>query len=447
MSRCWWWTKSPTPSDTCNCNIQGVCGTKVSMLDSSTFQISSDLATEIVAWDNITVTEEKQECDDWETWAVKRVYTLDVECCDKKVAGCINDEQPWSLDQKLTVVSPLTKTVKDCPSNGVVELWFDPSGLEFPDEKVKVNESCDAGYLQDMFTTKTCPREWAEPLLKVWLSDEEACKISIDLNLPESCDDICGNPRTKPRISVYLQDSITIEQDVNTENFYYISQADIPEFWAVVRAPWIFATDFEYWMVQDPETGLPKTCRTGYRDINMFWSQEQNKAVHWTRVGLMVLAPNGDRKIIIQNRYSGTDAFLYEPQPDTPSETFSTFWDNKRTTVFGGQSLPWTDPADPARWWWTFSMGRVMERFPVNGSVRWKLPAWTLIIPVVAISSFQTWDVDAQNVDAQVSIVWEAWSNLSRADWFRIQLKWDGDIYSCCDGACEEESCDCETGL
>lgn len=140
--------------DSCNCT----CNTKRTCSCPSitgSWQIDIDTSTEgvldIFAPENSTVTSDDNSVVIEETLNSEGSinYDLSVTCCDKKVWACSADPLPSTLDNKLFVDSPLTKTVSNCSTNGKITIWIDTNLLK--DEKVKVTgSSCSSWYLDDI---------------------------------------------------------------------------------------------------------------------------------------------------------------------------------------------------------------------------------------------------------------------------------------------------------
>ncbi len=111
------------------------------------YVVSATCPPRVVPWEGVTV----DIYDSPEEW-----YSVDYEvnAIDNKVGACEADWHPGSLEEKLRVVDgwPITRRVVWCweSSNWYMELGFDSSKLNFPDEKVAVTQWCEGGYLNDV---------------------------------------------------------------------------------------------------------------------------------------------------------------------------------------------------------------------------------------------------------------------------------------------------------
>lgn len=75
-------------------------------------------------------------------------YDLSITCCDRKVWACANDPVPSTLDDKLFVTAPLTRTISNCNTDGRMTIWIDVG--QIADEKVRVDGWCpDSVFLVD----------------------------------------------------------------------------------------------------------------------------------------------------------------------------------------------------------------------------------------------------------------------------------------------------------
>ena len=107
------------------------------------YVVSATCPPKVVEWEWIRV-EEKPSTEEW--YSIE--YTVHAK--DNKVWVCTDDDNPWTLDTKVRVESPLTRKVEGCgSSNGYLLIGLDTSKLKTPDEKVAVEQWCDAKYLRD----------------------------------------------------------------------------------------------------------------------------------------------------------------------------------------------------------------------------------------------------------------------------------------------------------
>lgn len=134
----------------CTCNTNRTCSCPSI---TGSWQVDIDTSTEgvvdIFAPENNTVSSDDGSVNITETTNSEGSvnYDLSVECCDKYVWACANDPLPSTLDNKLFVSSPLTKTVSNCNTDGKVTIWINTSLLA--DEKVKAQAWCTSWYLVD----------------------------------------------------------------------------------------------------------------------------------------------------------------------------------------------------------------------------------------------------------------------------------------------------------
>lgn len=162
----------PNWIDACSCDCYEPRGCECPDIIGSgqvTIDTSTEGVLEVNAPENPTVTSDDGSIDITETtnspWSIN--YDLSVNASDSKVWGCDTDQNPSTLNNKLFVDSPLTKTVEDCMTDGKVVLWLDTSLLQ--DEKVKVASWCTAWYLEDLIEW-----EWGVRVYRDW------CTLKID---------------------------------------------------------------------------------------------------------------------------------------------------------------------------------------------------------------------------------------------------------------------------
>ncbi len=282
---------------------------------------------------------------------------------DRKVWACSWDNNPWFLfNQKLRVITtgPLTYNLRQCPWDAYVEIGFDETKLVYPDTL-----SCD------------CP-EWG------W----------------GDCTVTCSNCNIQPKAMTELTNSVTIIQAWWLERNYYVSNIVISEletmWWTRVSSAW--TNIWTYWGMTN-NGWVITVCRDWVYEFILEGSQEQNKAVHASRVWLVLITPSGSVKTLTQSRYSGTDSYFWSgSQPTSPDALYANYGDNRHTTVYGWTSTPSG---------WTFSMGTIFERLPVHWA-RWRpgIEAWSKVVMFVKLSTFVTWDNSSTNVSWQFSLIW-----------------------------------------
>lgn len=103
------------------------------------------------------------------------IYDLSFACCDRLVAAWPNDDNPWVLYDKISVDSPLVKSLSGWWSQ--VEIALDIATLQtiLWDELVKVNVNGNANYLQNLLNSWT----WVD----IDIINDNNMTWSIDQNL------------------------------------------------------------------------------------------------------------------------------------------------------------------------------------------------------------------------------------------------------------------------
>ena len=116
------------------------------------YVVSATCPPRVVAWEWVEV----ESYDSPKEW-----FSIDYEvsAIDKKVGVCEADWNPSTLDEKLRVETwwPITRKVVWCgeSSNGYMELGFDQSKLNIPDEKVAVKAWCEWDYLENVLKVES----------------------------------------------------------------------------------------------------------------------------------------------------------------------------------------------------------------------------------------------------------------------------------------------------
>lgn len=285
---------------------------------------------------------------------------------DRKVWACYGDTTPWYLfNDKLRVVTtwPLTYNLYNCPWNSYVEIGFDATQLDLP-----TAATCD------------CPE---------WVLD---CTVE------------CSNCNIQPKAMVRLANNTTVLQNTWLERNYYLSNVAIAEldalWWYRQWATWDSIRTYG-WMTHS--NWVITICREWIYEFSFEGSQEQNKWIHASRVGLLLITPAWSVLTLTQSRYSGTDAFFWSAsQPVSPDPSYANYGDNQHTTAYA-----WASSPDG----WTFSMGTVFERLPLHWS-RWRpsIEAGSRIVAFTKVSTYITWD-NSSDVQWQLSLIWA--SNIS----------------------------------
>lgn len=129
------------------CELKVLAGDCVDVEEENwAYVVSATCPPRVVAWEWIEV-DKYLSPQDWYS------YDYEVSAIDNKVWVCEADWNPWPLDEKLRVVSwgPITRRIVWCgeSSNWYMELWFDTSKLNTPDEKVAVTQWCSPMYLNE----------------------------------------------------------------------------------------------------------------------------------------------------------------------------------------------------------------------------------------------------------------------------------------------------------
>jgi len=182
---CWCCDNNQIDPHTCWCNIVGVANTTV-VTDNNNITVSSPFY-QILSPDNSI------EVHASNMGANTIVYEISSTCQeDKYVIACASDNSPWTIWDKVRVDTswPLTRDLHNCPWNAYYEIWFDPSQLNTPDEKVKWKASCNEVYGKDLFTAWN----WLQ-IVDTW------CHGSIRLT---------NSPFIRPHAQALLETDVTI---------------------------------------------------------------------------------------------------------------------------------------------------------------------------------------------------------------------------------------------
>lgn len=405
-----------------NCDCPNIVGTDcllVDKTDPASIVLSVQWPTQVVSTDGtvgITTTTDSENCG-------AKVYDLNVACDDKKVGACSSDSSPGYLyNDKLRVDTswPLTYTLANCPGNAYVQVWFDESKLQQivqQDKRVAVNGWCAPRFLDDAVIV------WP------WLKKEVVwCRLRVGINCGDKTD--ATNPWSNPSLQTYLAASVTTFQATNTQATYYFSGTPVSQlaglWWSQVSGNW--RLDFKNWAIS--HSAWITTINKWWRySISFDGHQEINKGVHGTRVGIIVIFPNNNLRII-QTRYSGLSAPFYSGQTANPAQPSMGHYGNNLSTTVAWWSWP------------TFSMGRIFARLPVGKHRRMALPSGTLIVPFYRISTVLSWDNDAANTSGQLSIIGEAEGSSGGADGFTYGVDY---IDNVCDALSwtDADACSC----
>lgn len=239
----------------CTCNTNRTCSCPSI---TGSWQVDIDTSTEgvvdIFAPENNTVSSDDGSVNITETTNSEGSvnYDLSVECCDKYVWACANDPLPSTLDNKLFVSSPLTKTVSNCNTDGRVTIWINTALLA--DEKVKAQANCPAWYLVDTIDAwewirtyisgcklviETEPTNFVKPMAKLSLSADAEVVRTHDL-----VDDT--------EHSWYFVLPLSVEYDNNGNSIAnWISFITITKLWISTKAiqinkDWFYRVSFKY---------------------------------------------------------------------------------------------------------------------------------------------------------------------------------------------------------
>lgn len=405
-----------------NCSCPNIIGWDCVVVDKTSpdaIVIDVQWPTQIISSDEslaITQSIDPHNCD-----AV--VYDLSVDTEDVRVGACSQDTNPGFLyNDKLRVDTsgPLTYTLVNCPGDAYVKIGFNESKLQqivAQDKRVAVNEACAPRYLDDAVIV------WP------WLTKEVVgCKLKVSLDCGDSED--CNNAWSNPSMQTYLSATVNAIQATNTQAAYYFSWTGVSElnalWWTHLSGNW--RLDFKSGCVEH-SSWVTTITKGGRYSVSFDGHQEQNKGVHGSRVGLVVIYPNGNLRLI-QSRYSWLSSPFYASQTATPAEPGQGHYGNNITTT----SLWWTGP--------TFSMGRVLARLPVGKHRRFAFPSGTKIVPFIRLSTVLSGDTDASNAAWQLSIIWEAEGSVGGADGFTY---WVDYIDNVCDSLSwtDADACAC----
>ncbi len=255
-------------------------------------------------------------------------YDLSVKCQDKKVWVQSCDTNPWYLNDKIFVESPLVKDV-DCDK---ITLSLDTNALwiDIPDEKVKVDATCSSKYLSDSISV------WK------WLKvSVENCKVKIDID----CDsDDCTNCWKKPAMKVRLVATEYILQP-NSQEKYYILASTQNWMWTTWFLNSEYLPEVEYWCI----------------DYNEWWIEFKkpwiyavwfggNQEVSWW--------VNGSRVWLVKYD-SITSTWLFI------AESRYSWWSDWTTRPVPAHSSNNTDVTANGAMWLNFGLWKYLERLPV----------------------------------------------------------------------------------
>lgn len=399
--------------DNCSCpNLVAWDCITLDKTDPAQIVISTECNPEIVSTDETVGIEVTLDEDD-----EHKIYDLSVSCDDKKVWACAQDTTPWYLyNDKLLVDTsgPLTYTLIWCPWDAKVQIGFDENQLNITDldQKVAVQEWCASWYLADRVIVGTG--------LTV---NVVGCKLKLDINCTE---DECTNPWKWAIVQTYLVNTINQSQATGSETAYYFSEGTVSELAALwwTHVTWSRREDMAVWCITH-SGGVTTIDRGGRYSISFDGHQEQSHHIHWTRIGLAIVFPNGTVRLV-QSRYSGVQG---------TATTSIASWDAQYT-------IP-NNINTTANWGWgnTFSLWRWIERVPVGKHRRLALPSGTKIVPFYRISTVMSGDTNASGTWTY-SVLGENESFVGGADGFTYGVDW---IDRYCDARewSDSDACSC----
>lgn len=358
---------------------------------------------------------------------------------------CTNSSY-YNLDQikDLLGIFPICDTIYDCVRDILVEwqcisirasdTWVSRSLTIWVDVECILSQIQTDDILWSI-AEATCDYEYDIGVVWKQLNFEE-----VDC---ESCDDTCTpkvlekcwntyqwNCKDKERgelyspwIGMYLTQAVDVYQPTTEETKYYLAGAEIPE----MEANWferIPSNRNDRWrrnyIMQ--ENGIVEICVPGDYDLIMLGATEVNKGIHAYRMWLAVIMWTWEVPLSAnETRYSAMSDPPYPHQ--TPWVWNINNWsygDNFQTTQIG-----W--PNNTLQ----YSMGRIIERWPINSIMSIPLPLWARIVPILKVSTFMTGDDEAA-IEWQLSVIsvdtafgWWGWA-------FHYQVKSWNDVYTRC---------------
>lgn len=219
-------------------------------------QITVDTTEEgvikLFAPDNSTVTSTDDSIEVVETtnspWSIN--YDLSVNAIDKKVWACNNDPLPGTLDDKLFVTTPLTKSVQDCETNGKVVLWINTNLLK--DEKVKVWVNCPSVYLEDAIQWVNWVRTYKDwCVMKIDVDKDNFAIPFAKVMLSADCDIVANhiNDTTGDAWRFFLPTWVSISN--NPWRNDWLEFMDVPTAlglgkWIKIKKSWYYRVSFGY---------------------------------------------------------------------------------------------------------------------------------------------------------------------------------------------------------
>lgn len=339
--------------ENCNCNETRTC-TCPSFIGEG--QVDIDTATEwvvkIFAPENNTVVSSDSSVDITETTQTdgSKEYDLSVTCCDKKVGACATDPIPSTLDNKLFVSAPLTKTVSNCSADWRITIWIDQSQLQ--DEKVKVDNTCSAVYLKDGIIWWN----WIE-------TSVDNCKVKIEIN---------KNTFVKPFVKLMLSADAEVlkTHDLveNTENEWWFVLPVVDE----VNNNWLSATDW----IKVKTVSLPIWVTTKVIEIQKDWfyrvsfkfNCDINYGVHALR--WCVFSTMDWKKIILDDK-DAWESYGYAISQSATVDAKTDIWYSKQLSF-------WATDVTFLEEWTQLMLGGRLDPYVIYGNGSWK--DWWIIV-------------------------------------------------------------------
>lgn len=409
-------------TNVCNCKLLWINGTDVSMIDSETWEIRSDLPTTVASADSsVTVVETINNTPDGKN--VQLHYDLSVECCDSKVAVCAWDTNPWPLAQKLISASDIITLDVNCGDK--IEIGVDEAKLlaiipDPVDEKVGWLAWCDPQYLNDIL--------WLTDELAFFDSEDRATAQEVDSfsycdkrYIWLSCNDCYRKSISKARLTKnFLNTQKVGNNDIAPWLWFYVLTSNnvnwtffpgIPTITADVdsqNAQWIGELQYgwiDFWAADGVMTNtcdIPRIVTVTFR-----WSIEASRWV------------NGIRAQVYKS-YNGNTTVAWERRDSPISDPDATGdWlpDNYRVTA------AW-EVWNKLNQWYKY---QERQTFIVEETIL--LEPGAKLFPVIKISSVNNdpdYDITRPAEFAILGELWSDWS-VSWDKWALFQVKTEDD--------------------
>lgn len=299
---------------------------------------------------------------------------------------------PWYLYPKIVTIGCIKKRLWAAWANHTVEIYLDKDCLALTTEDLTdwpTPWTCTAITAVDMGDGEWCP-----------VCDEECVKqtlVTCGDELSWECDECSEAWLRKPRAKMILDNWFTQIQENWEELSYYVSEVSIPRLDSLwwIRKNTLFQQHMKRHKI-DTANSVVKILAPWDYHIEYTGNYEQNKAIHATRIWLLhvpALATD-DIKELAQTRFSWLSDDFYPGQNAWYVGKHEWNYPNNEHTSFNGGTGPQS------------SIGRLFERLPFAWSTIEHLKPNDLVVFFYKISTFMVADVDAADVDGEVSFRW-----------------------------------------